>query len=126
VTGMDDRLRVMGLRAFGRHGVLPHEREVAAPFVVDAVLELDLGPAAAEDELSMTVNYATLARALAAVVEGPPVRLLETLAERLAAVCLAAGRVQAVEVTVHKPHAPVEVAVDDVSVTVRRLAGVLQ
>ena len=117
---MSDRIALRGLVAFGRHGVSPEEREQGQRFVVDATLELDLRPAAEHDDLHRTVDYGTLARRLADVVEGPPVDLLETLAQRLAEVCLDDSRVHDVEITVHKPEAPVPVPFDDVAVTVRR------
>ncbi len=87
---------------------------------MDAVLELDLRPAGASDDLADTVDYGVLAAQLAAVVAGEPVDLLETLAARLAQICLADGRVVSVEVTVHKPDAPIDVPFTDVSVTVTR------
>jgi dihydroneopterin aldolase len=115
-----DRIALHGIRAFGRHGVLPEERVRGQEFTVDAVLELDTRPAAAADDLAATVSYADLAADLAGIVGGEPVALIETLAQRLADRCLADSRVRATEVTVHKPHAPVTVALDDVTVTIRR------
>lgn len=109
-----------GLRARGRHGCLPAERELGQDFVVDVALTLDLRPAAAADDLSRTVDYGTLAGRLVGLVEGPPVNLIETLAERLAAICLDHTTASEVEVTVHKPNAPMPQVFDDVSVTVRR------
>ncbi len=109
-----------GLRARGRHGVYPAEREHGQDFVVDAVLELDLGPAAASDELADTVHYGELASGLLAVLTGEPVRLLETLTDRLLDVCLADPRVGAATVTVHKPQAPIPHEFTDVAVTARR------
>jgi dihydroneopterin aldolase len=81
---------------------------------------LDTREAAASDALADTVDYGALALALAAVVEGEPVDLLETLASRLVAVCLADRRVGEAEVTVHKPQAPIPLSFADVAVTVRR------
>jgi dihydroneopterin aldolase len=115
-----DRVRLTGLRVRGHHGVLPEERRDGQDFVVDVELALDLRDAAATDDLARTVHYGELAERLAEVVAGEPVDLLETLAERLAAVCLAAERVEQAVVTVHKPQAPVRVPFDDVSVTVVR------
>ena len=115
-----DRITLRGLVARGHHGVLPQERRDGQDFVVDAVLELDVRTAAATDDLARTVHYGELARALADVVRGEPVALLETLAERLTAVCLADERVLAAEVVVHKPQAPIPEAFGDVSVAVRR------
>ena len=96
------------------------ERQVGQTFRVDAVLELDTAPAAADDDLERTVNYAELARALHSVLTGEPVDLLETLAQRLADVCLEDPLVDAVEITVHKPEADLGVSFDDVTVTIRR------
>ena len=117
---MSDRIRLTGLRVRGFHGVLPEERRDGQDFVVDVALSLDLRPAAASDDVGDTVHYGELAERLAAVVAGEPVDLLETLAERLAAVCLADRRVTRAEVTVHKPQAPIPLAFGDVSVTVVR------
>jgi dihydroneopterin aldolase/2-amino-4-hydroxy-6-hydroxymethyldihydropteridine diphosphokinase len=117
---ISDRIALRGLVVRGRHGVLAQERRNGQDFVVDAVLELDVRAAAATDDLTRTVDYGELARALAEVVRGEPVALLETLGERLALVCLADERVVAVEVVVHKPRAPLAERFGDVSVAVRR------
>jgi dihydroneopterin aldolase len=117
---MTDRIRLSGLRVRGFHGVLPEERRDGQDFVVDAALSLDTRAAAASDALSDTVDYGTLAASLADVVSGEPCNLIETLADRLAAVCLAHPLVFEVELTVHKPSAPIPLAFDDVSVTVVR------
>ena len=118
--GDGDRIALRGLRVRGHHGVLPDERRDGQDFVVDVVLHLDLSAAGASDELADTVHYGELAQALAAVVAGEPVDLLETLAQRLADVCLAHARVERVAVTVHKPQAPLGLEFEDVSVTVVR------
>lgn len=115
-----DRISVTGIEVFGHHGVLPHERELGQRFVVDLVLELDLAPAAASDDVADTVHYGELARDVAALVAAEPVDLIETVAERVATRCLADGRVAAAEVTVHKPAAPLPVVATEVAVTVRR------
>ena len=117
---MRDRITVHGLTGHGFHGVYPQERERGQTFRVDAVLELDTAPAAASDDLTRTVNYAELAQKLHAVLTGEPVDLLETLAQRLADVCLADPLVDAVEITVHKPDADLGVPADDVTVAIRR------
>lgn len=117
---MSDLISLTGLRVRGHHGVLPEERRDGQEFVVDAVLTVDTRAAAAADDLAATVDYAALAQALAAVVQGEPVDLLETLAARLAAVCCADPRVISVRITVHKPAAPIPLSFADVSVTVVR------
>jgi dihydroneopterin aldolase len=115
-----DRIVLRGLRGHGYHGVYAVEREQGQIFRVDALLDLDTGPAAAEDDLDLTVNYAELAQRLHAVLIGEPVDLLETLAQRLADVCLTYPLVDAAQITVHKPQADLGVPFDDVTVTIRR------
>ncbi len=115
-----DRITLRGLRARAHHGVYAFERERGQTFLVDAVLELDTTAAAADDDLRRTVNYAELATQLYGVLTGEPVHLLETLAQRLADVCLVSPLVEAVEITVHKPQAELGVPFDDVTVTIRR------
>lgn len=115
-----DRISIVGLRQHGRHGVLPQERATGQDFIVDAVLWLDTRPAAAADSLGLTADYGQLAARLADIVAGEPVALIETLAARLAAACLIDRAVQAADVTVHKPQAPVAQQVADIAVTIRR------
>ena len=115
-----DRIAVRGISAHAHHGVYDWERERGQTFSVDVVLEVDTRAAAADDDLERTVNYAELARALHSVLTGEPVDLLETLAQRLADVCLEDPLVDAVEITVHKPEADLGVPFDDVTVAIRR------
>ena len=116
-----DQIALRGLRVRGYHGVLDSERRDGQEFLVDAVLWLDTAAAAASDDLSLTVDYGVLADRLAAIVAGPPVRLIETLAQRLADAAVAQPLVREAEITVHKPQAPVGHDVADVAVTIRRL-----
>jgi dihydroneopterin aldolase len=115
-----DLISLRGLRAHGRHGVLPAERAHGQEFRVDVELEVDVRAAAAGDDLRETVDYAVLADRLVKVIAGEPVNLIETLAARLADTCLSDTKVRAVTVEVHKPHAPVGVRFDDITVRIRR------
>ena len=115
-----DRIKLVGLRAFGRHGVLPEERANGQEFVIDASLWLDLRPAGTSDDVADTVNYADLAERLTQIVSGEPVNLIETLADRLIGACLEDERVAEAEITVHKPSAPIALPFTDVTVTIRR------
>lgn len=117
---MSDRISLTGLRVRGRHGVYDFERAEGQDFVVDVVLELDLSVAARTDDVADTVHYGDLADRLAEIVAGEPVRLIETLADRLAAECLRDARVAVATVTVHKPQAPIPHTFADVAVTLRR------
>ncbi len=115
-----DELAVTGLECWAHHGVFDHERRDGQRFVVDLVLGLDTRAAAAADDLHRTVDYGTLGAAVHAAVQSDPVDLIETLAQRIADVCLADGGVQWVRVTVHKPDAPLPVAFSDVALTITR------
>ncbi len=117
---MTDRVALRGLRVQGRHGVYEQERVLGQTFVVDVELRVDTREAAATDDLAHTVDYADLATRVSDLVAGEPVNLIETLANRIAAECLADARVRQVEVTVHKPQAPMRVSFDDVAVTITR------
>ncbi len=115
----EGRIRLTGITAIGHHGVLDSERRNGQPFIVDIDLRLPLETRS--DRLDDTVNYAVLAQEVVGEIEGEPVDLIETLAGRIADRCLPPdGPAQSVEVTVHKPHAPVGVPLSDVAVVVRR------
>jgi 7,8-dihydroneopterin aldolase/epimerase/oxygenase len=115
-----DRIELRGLRVRGHHGVFEHERRDGQDFVVDIVLWLDLAPAAATDDLTRTVHYGELAETAAAIVAGPPRDLIETVSAEIADTVMEDDRVQAVEVTVHKPQAPIPLDFADVAVVAHR------
>ncbi len=118
---MTDRLELRGMRFEGRHGVLPPEHVTAQPFEVDVVLEIDLAPAGRADDLGRTVDYGAVLEAARAVVEGPHVDLIETLAERIASRILdEQARVEAVTVRLRKPEAPLPGVLAWAGVEIRR------
>lgn len=114
------RVTIAGLEVFGRHGALPAERELGQRFVVDVSVDLPDCPGTASDDLADTVDYAALADAVAGIVAGPPVALLERLAQLIAERALAEPRVGAAEVTVRKPHVALPHRVSETRVTVVR------
>ena len=115
-----DRITLTGLRASTFHGVFEHERVNGQVFVLDVVVHLSLADAGSSDELAQTIHYGELAEAVVAAVERDPVDLIETVAERIADLVLEYPRAELVEVTVHKPSAPITVPFDDVSVAITR------
>lgn len=122
-AGTQDTIRLTGLSAHGYHGVYDSECAEGQIFIADLVLRLGkagMARAAASDSLADAVDYSAVASAVVDVLEGEPVALLETLASRIADVALGFAGVREVEVTVHKPQAPLEVAFDDVAVTITR------
>lgn len=117
---MSDRITLTGLRVRGNHGVFDHEKRDGQEFVVDVVVWLDLAAAAASDQLADTLDYGALAELAAEIVAGPSCDLIETVAGRIAEQVLADQRIEAAEVTVHKPSAPIPRTFADVAVTVHR------
>ena len=115
-----DELSVRGIECYGHHGVLEHEKRDGQTFVVDLTLGIDTAPAAATDDLRDTVDYGSLVAAVKHAVEVDPVDLIETLAQRLADVCLRDGRVEWARITVHKPQAPIDATFGDVTLTITR------
>jgi dihydroneopterin aldolase len=81
---------------------------------------IDLAPAAASDDLADTLDYGALARRATDVVSGEPCDLIETVAGRIAEDVMGDERVHAVEVTLHKPQAPIPLEFADVAVVARR------
>ncbi|WP_058235753.1 2-amino-4-hydroxy-6-hydroxymethyldihydropteridine diphosphokinase [Devriesea agamarum] len=120
---MTDRIELLGVRAFGYHGVLVDEKRDGQEFVVDVVMDVDIRAAARRDDLTATVNYADVAQTVHDVVSDGSVDLIETLADRIAdAVLVGRPRIRCVEVAVHKPHAPIPVPFADVVVRHRKQA----
>lgn len=113
-----DQIRLTGIRIEATHGVYPHEKQSPQPFLID--ITASLRPRPGSDDLATTLDYSTLAAAIAATATEQSVDLIETLAEKVAVTCLANQLVAEVEVTVHKPEAPLPVPAADVSVTITR------
>jgi 7,8-dihydroneopterin aldolase/epimerase/oxygenase len=117
---MADRIELRGLTVRGHHGVFDHERADGQDFVVDITVWIDLVDAAASDDLAETYDYGVLANRAAAIIAGPARNLIETVAGEIAEDVMKDRRVHAVEVTVHKPQAPIPQTVGDVAVVARR------
>jgi dihydroneopterin aldolase len=123
VTDYPDRLTLRGMRFSARHGVLPHEKVEPQPFEVDVILHADLARASETDVLGDTIDYSALHELVGAIVTGPPFDLIEALAGAIARAVLAAtdpGLVDAVEVRVRKPQAPLGGELDTVEATLFR------
>lgn len=117
---MADRIELRGLKVRGNHGVFDYERADGQEFVVDVTIWIDLVDAAASDDLADTYDYGVLAERAAAIVAGEARNLIETVAGEIAEDVMRDQRVHAVEVTVHKPQAPIAHTFDDVAVVARR------
>jgi dihydroneopterin aldolase len=105
----------------GYHGLYESERENGQPFIVDVELELDLSKAGKSDDLNDSIDYNDVATLIHNEIVGPPITLIEALAENISRKILAAyPSVEKTKVTVHKPRAPISVPFGDVSITIKR------
>ena len=117
---MTDSITLTGLQVYARHGVLEHEAHHRQPFVIDVVLHADPGEAGATDRLDATIDYGELAVRIHETAASERWQLIERLAQRIADVALSYDRCSGVDVTVHKPHAPMGVPFGDVAVSITR------
>lgn len=115
---MADRIELKGLAFHANHGVLPHETEYGQAFSLDITCWLEFP---GDDDLAGTVNYAELAELALGIATGTPRQLIETVASEIAeAAMVAYSLLHAVEVTLHKPRAPIPAVFEDVAVVARR------
>lgn len=98
-----DRITLHGIRAAGRHGADPGERDREQTFAIDLAVELDLRAAQASDDLGLTLDYAELYDRVVSVVAGTSFALLERLAGELLESIFTDARVARAEVTIGKP-----------------------
>ena len=118
---MSDTIFITGVVIHARHGVMEHETEVGQRFVIDLELSIDLSESAHTDRLSDTVSYASVVATATAAFKNTNYKLLERAAGAVAEAILATfARVDAVKVTVHKPHAPIAAIFEDVGVVLTR------
>lgn len=115
-----DVITLRGLHVEAAHGVFDFEHDAPQPFIVDCALWVDTSASSSSDDIADTVSYALVADEITSIVSGPSVKLIETLGNAIARRLLRLAHVLGVEVTVHKPQAPLEQPFVDVSVTVRR------
>ena len=121
---MTDRIDLTGIEVYAKHGVLDQEQEKAQVFRVDVSAYTDLSVPGETDDLSDALDYSTLALEVREVVGSESHRLIEKVAGRVADTILAHPQVVRAVITIHKPNAPIDMAFDDVSVTIERTRGV--
>jgi dihydroneopterin aldolase len=117
---MTDRIELRGLRVLGRHGALEGEQDNAQPFEIDLEVEAELGEAARGDDLDKTVDYSLVVDMAVAIVGQHRYKLLEALAEAIAAGVLGISGVKAVTVSVRKLRPPVAADMASAGVRLRR------
>jgi 7,8-dihydroneopterin aldolase/epimerase/oxygenase len=118
---MSDTIFITGVVIHARHGVMEHETEVGQRFVIDLELSVDLSESSHTDRLADTVSYSNVVATASAAFKNTNYKLLERAAGAVADAILSSfPRINAVEVTVHKPHAPIAAIFDDVGVVLLR------
>jgi dihydroneopterin aldolase len=116
----EGRVEILGLRVVARHGVLAEEQTRPQPFVLDITMNLDTSAAERSDDLDDTVDYASVARHVASLVERERWQLLERVAGRVCDEIMTDTRITKVVVRVAKPKAPLGLDAESVAVTVSR------
>jgi dihydroneopterin aldolase len=118
---MSDRIFINGLSLHAYHGVMAYEAKVGQTFTIDLLLDIDLAAAAKSDKVADTVSYDQVVAVAAETFTAQKFKLIEAAAGKVADAVLAKfARVRAIEVTIHKPHAPIAATFSDVGVVVKR------
>lgn len=116
-----DKIKILGLEIFARHGVYPEENVLGQKFVVNTVLYMNTRKAGLTDDLNSTVNYGEISHVIKRFMEEHTCKLLECAAELLAReLLLSYPLLQRVDLEIRKPWAPVGLPLDTVSVQISR------
>ena len=115
-----DRILINGIEFHGHCGVTAEERKVGQRLSVDVELQVDLRPASRHDAVSKTVNYAKVCQTVLEVGRSETCRLVETLAERIAAALINRFGVEELFLRVKKIQPPLEEIKGGVIVEIRR------
>lgn len=100
-----DRIEIHDLLLRCIVGINESERSNKQDVLLNIVMWADLRRAAATDDIDAAVNYRTVTKQIVNMVEESSYFLVETLAERVAQICLGDQRVSQVQVTLEKPGA---------------------
>ncbi|GAB6179157.1 dihydroneopterin aldolase [Desulfotomaculum defluvii] len=121
---MGDKIILKGMKFFGNHGVLEEERRLGQQFEIDLELSMDLQPAGQTDDLSLSVSYAEIFSTVEQILTGPPLKLLEAVAETVAKGILAQySKIEQIKVTLKKPGAPIKGSFQYMAVEITRRRG---
>jgi len=109
---MDGRITLKGIKLYGFHGILPHERKKGQVFEIDVEVDLIWDKGIFRDTLENTVDYSQIYGAVVEVFNSKRYNLIEALACTLAERIIRDFPVKKVEVRVRKPNAPVGGQID--------------
>ncbi len=105
MTTPNDTVFLRGLEIDCIIGVFDWEREQKQKVVVDLDMEVDIRPAARDDDLAKAVDWKEVTKSLLAFVGDSSFELVETLAERVAELVVTRFEVPRVHVRIEKPGA---------------------
>lgn len=100
-----DRITIKDLSLRCIIGLYPEERDKKQDVIINVVMDTDLSAAGKSDDLNDTVDYKTIKLSILDFVEKSSFKLIESLAEGVAAICLKDDKVQCATVTIDKPGA---------------------
>ena len=106
-----DKIQLIGMVFYGYHGATRAEQETGQRFIIDLEVHRSLNVAGKSDDIVDTVNYSEIFRLVKKVVEGSSRKLIEAVAETIAQQILDAFDVDAVNVVVKKPEAPIKASI---------------
>lgn len=112
VKEMDGRITLKGIKLYGFHGILTHERKKGQVFEIDVEVDLIWDKGIFRDTLENTVDYSQIYGAVVEVFNSKRYNLIEALACTLAERIIRDFPVKKVEVRVRKPNAPVGGQID--------------
>lgn len=97
------RIRDLSLRCI--IGIYPEEREKLQDVKINIRLDCNIPKASQTDHIDDTVNYKNLNKEVIDLVENSSYQLIETMADRIADICLTYKHVEQATVCVDKPGA---------------------
>ena len=112
---MEGKIIVSGIKFHGYHGLTRIEREIGVRYSVDVEMTLDLGPAAASDDVQKTIDYRSVHHTVLEVGRNNSYHLIDTLAERIASAVLRSTIASSLLVRVRKETPILDGIVDSVS-----------
>jgi dihydroneopterin aldolase len=100
---VNDTIALRGIRAYGKHGANPGERDYVQPFDLEIELDVDLSAARASDALADTIDYADLHARILRSVRTRSYALLERLGATILDDVMADVRIAAARLSIAKP-----------------------
>lgn len=100
-----DKVFINGLTIQTTIGFFEWEKQIKQTLIVDLVMGWNIRPAALNDELDKTLDYAQISLVIEEFANNNAVDLLETLAERMSSFLMSQYQIPWLKLTIHKPNA---------------------